>query len=105
MKMRHDAVREGKTTLIERYLDLVNNRLPAAAKHGGYPVRFNHCFARIILDAVCGCEWYQVLERPAYKHLTNEQLKRAIAIGQEFLTNPQACCAANQTSLKYRGKQ
>ncbi|MGF1496257.1 MAG: hypothetical protein ACFB8W_05460 [Elainellaceae cyanobacterium] len=36
--------------------------------------------------------------------MTNEQLKQAIALGQKFLADPQACAAANQVSLGYRGK-
>jgi len=27
----------------------------------------------------------------------------AIALGQKFLANPQACAAANQVSLRYKG--
>ncbi|MGF1498256.1 MAG: hypothetical protein ACFB8W_15750 [Elainellaceae cyanobacterium] len=91
-------------SLTEQYLDLVNHQLPEAARGGGYPVRFNHCFARIILDNICGCEWYRVIEKPAYKHMTDEQLEQAIALGREFLADPQACAAANQVSLQYRGK-
>ncbi|MDB9528913.1 hypothetical protein PN498_23170 [Oscillatoria sp. CS-180] len=91
--------------LTEQYLNLVNRQLPAAAQKGGYPVRFNHCFARIILDNICGCEWYQVIEKPAYKNMTEEQLQQAIALGKTFLVDPQACVEANQTSLRYRNKQ
>lgn len=91
-------------SLREKYLDLVNKQLPAAARDGSYPVRFNHCFARIILDNICGCEWYKMIEKPAYKHMTEAQLKQAIALGEELLTNPEACFAANTASLQYRGK-
>jgi hypothetical protein len=92
-------------TLTEQYLDLVNQQLPEAARHGHYPVRHNHCFARIILDAVCGCPWYEALERPAYQHLSEAQMRAAIALAQTFLNNPQACHAANHQSLAYRGKR
>lgn len=88
----------------EQYLDLVNNRLPVAARKGGYPVRFNHCFVRIILDSICGCEWFRVIEKPAYKHMTNAQLEQAITLGKKFLADPKACSAANQASLQFRGK-
>jgi hypothetical protein len=91
--------------LVDRYLDLVNRQLPEAAKHDSrYPVRFNHCFARIILDTLCGGEWYQHIPKPAYKHMTERQLQEAIALGHQFLADPQACVDANQTSLRYRGK-
>lgn len=91
-------------SLTEQYLDLVNHQLPAAAQQGGYPVRFNHCFARIILDNVCGCPWYQVIEKPAYRHMTEAQMQQAIALAHTFLTDPQACFTANHKSLQYRGK-
>lgn len=91
-------------TLTEQYLDLVNRQLPEAARNGGYPVRFNHCFARIILDNLCGCEWYQVIDKPAYKNMTDPQLEAAIALGNTFLADPKACTAANQKSLQYRNK-
>lgn len=91
-------------SLTEQYLDLINHRLPAAAQHGEYPVRFNHCFARIILDNVCGKPWYEAIAKPAYKNMTEAQVKEAIAIGQTFLDDPAACHDANRRSLQYRGK-
>lgn len=91
-------------TLTDQYLDLINRRLPEAASSGSYPVRFNHCFARIILDNVCGCEWYRVIDKPAYKHMSQDQLKQAISLGEEFLADPQTCFTAHRTSLQYRGK-
>ncbi|MEM6590425.1 MAG: hypothetical protein AAF651_01030 [Cyanobacteria bacterium P01_C01_bin.73] len=86
----------------EEYQDLVNHQLPQAAQSGTYPVRFNHCFARIILDNICGQTWYSVIDRPAYKNMTDQQLKDAVALGQSFLANPQRCHRANQKSLQYR---
>jgi len=89
-------------TLTEQYLDLVHRQLPAAAQRRVYPVRFNHCFARIILDNLFEDVWYRHLSKPAYKHLTAAQLAAAIALGQTFLADPQACFAANRASLWYR---
>ncbi|MGF1461429.1 MAG: hypothetical protein ACFBSG_20685 [Leptolyngbyaceae cyanobacterium] len=89
-------------TLTEQYLDLINCQLPQAAQRGRYPVRFNHCFARIILDSLFQDAWYHHLDKPAYRHLTEAQLQRAIALGQKFLRDPQACFLANQASLSYR---
>lgn len=89
-------------TLTEQYLDLVNRQLPAAAQQRRYPVRFNHCFARIILDTLFEDVWYHHLAKPAYQHLTTAQLQTAIALGQQFLQDPQACFRANQASLRYR---
>jgi len=88
--------------LTEEYLDLVNRQLPEAAQRRAYPVKFNHCFARIILDSLFEDVWYRHLPKPAYQHLTAEQLQAAIALGQTFLADPEACFAANQASLRYR---
>ena len=73
--------------LRQRYLKLVNEELPAQAKQRQFPVRFNHCFARIILDNLCNCCWYEVIDRSlgaAYKQLSPEQLQKAIAIAQKL---------------------
>ena len=71
------------------------------------PVRFNHCFARIILDNLFGGCWYQFLSRkqPAYKQLSEAQLEAAIALAQTMLKNPEEVRTLNQKSLRWRGKQ
>ncbi len=51
------------TQLQSRYLELTNKVLPQIAKERQFPVRYNHCFGRIILDNLFGCCWYEVLER------------------------------------------
>lgn len=51
------------------------------------PVSLDHCFARIILDAVTeDTPWMNKIKSPAYKHMTEEQLRRAIQIGHEVKT-------------------
>ncbi|MEM8501542.1 MAG: hypothetical protein AAF716_00130 [Cyanobacteria bacterium P01_D01_bin.1] len=92
--------------LREQYLSLVNDQLPNRAKEGLMPVRFNHCFARIILDNLFeGC-WYDHLSRkqPAYKQLDESQLEKGIAIAQTMLSDPKAATQFNQNSLRWRGK-
>ena len=91
-------------TLTDQYLNLVNHQLPHAAKQRPYPVRANHCFARIILDNLFQDVWYRHLEKPAYKNMTAEQLRMAIALGQQYLRDPQSCFTANQNSLRLRQK-
>ena len=89
-----------------QYLDLINQQLPTAAKAGDMPVRFNHCFARIVLDNLCGGCWYNTFSRkqPAYKQLSEAQLEDAIAIAQSMLHNSHRAIALNQNSLRWRGK-
>ncbi|EDX87003.1 hypothetical protein S7335_4710 [Synechococcus sp. PCC 7335] len=92
--------------LREHYLSLINEQLPNRAKQVSMPVRFNHCFARIVLDNLFeGC-WYDSLSRklPAYKQLNEEQLVRAIAIAQQMLTDSKSVTWLNENSLRWRGK-
>lgn len=94
------------TQLRERYLDLINQQLPAKAKEGEMPVRFNHCFARIVLDNLFeGC-WYDYLSRkqPAYKQLSEDQLAQAIDTAQLMLQSPDTAKRLNTNSLRWRGK-
>ncbi|MEL6901287.1 MAG: hypothetical protein AAFP07_10080 [Cyanobacteria bacterium J06606_4] len=89
-----------------QYLDLINRQLPEKASQVSMPVRFNHCFARIVLDNLFeGC-WYDYLSRkqPAYKQLSAEQMKQAIAIALEMLQSPPRVFELNERSLKWRGK-
>lgn len=93
-------------TLRARYLALINQQLPELAKQTAMPVRFNHCFARIVLDNLFeGC-WYEHLSRkqPAYKQLNAAQLTKAIAIATTLLNTPEAANQLNQNSLRWRGK-
>lgn len=91
-----------------RYLKLVNKELPSLAKERQFPVRFNHCFARIILDNLFGCCWYEALNRKqgaAYKQLSTEQLKQAIEIAEAIINNPDTYIEElNQNSLRWRNK-
>ena len=94
------------SALRKQYLALINQQLPEKAKEGAMPVRFNHCFARIVLDNLFkGC-WYDHLSRkqPAYKQLDESQLEKGIAIAQTMLADPKIATQLNQNSLRWRGK-
>lgn len=88
------------------YLDLINRQLPTQAQQVPMPVRWNHCFARIVLDNLCGSCWYDHFSRqqPAYKQLNREQLESAIAIAESILRQPELCDDLNRNSLRWRGK-
>ena len=94
--------------LRSRYLELVNRELPQQAKERQFPVRFNHCFARIILDNLFQCCWYDRLDRKqgaAYKQLSTEQLQQAIALAEQIIASPDRYIRElNQNSLRWRGK-
>lgn len=79
--------------------------LPQLAGQGRFPVRYNHCFARIVLDNLFGCCWYEALNRngPAYKQLTEEQLEQAIALAESVISQPDKYIhQLNQNSLRWR---
>lgn len=90
-----------------RYLKLTNQVLPELARQRQFPVKYNHCFQRIVLDNLFGCCWYEALDRKdtAYKQLTEEQLERAIAIAESMIiqTNEHTH-QLNRNSLRWRKK-
>ncbi|MGV2829807.1 hypothetical protein [Myxosarcina sp. GI1(2024)] len=94
--------------LRKKYLKLVNEELPAQAKQRDFPVSLNHCFARIILDNLFNCCWYEVIDRAsgaAYKQLSAEQLLQAIAIAEDIIDKPDSYIRElNRNSLRWRNK-
>lgn len=82
------------------------NDLVEAAKHSpsDFPVRFDHCFARILLDQLFQDVWYKHLKKPAYKHLSTDQLERIKQMTEMLLENPLLSFEWNRQSLLWRGK-
>ena len=86
-----------------RWRDLVERRLPDAWEPG-WPVRFDHCFARILLDTSIGKPWREAITPPAWKNTPESVLKRAIATGEAVLEGEADLHALNRESLRLRGK-
>ena len=74
----------------------------AAARHPEWPIRRDHCFGRVILDAVCGAPWREVLAPPAWRHLDPEQLSRAIHLADALLAGEADLEELNRSSLTRR---
>lgn len=93
-------------TLKDRLRQLANTDFPAAARSGDYPVRFNHCFLRIVYDNLFGGKWQEALSngKPAIHQLTEEQLTAAIELGERLIDDPAHCRLLNERSLRWRGK-
>ena len=89
---------------IATYKHLLNEVLPATYKQ---PVRFNHCFNRIVLDWLFQDCWYHHLSRSktAMNQLSATQLQQAIGRMQLWLKNQQILVNDNEASLRYRGKR
>jgi hypothetical protein len=98
-----------RDTLLARYRELVDDELPAAAARGGWVIRRDHCFGRVLLDdAVGGC-WYDVLGRArgaAYRRLDDERLAHAVAQGERMLAEGDPLVRElDARSLAWRGRR
>ena len=83
--------------------DLVERRLPEAARPD-WPVRLDHCFARILLDHACGGPWRDQIRPPAHANTPLDQLEVAIALGEAVLAGDADLALLNRRSLAWRGK-
>lgn len=93
------------TELRAAWLDLVRRRLPeAAAERSDWPVRLDHCFARVILDTVFGRPWREVLAAPAYRNMSEADLRVALTVGEAILHDEVDLHALDARSLEMRGK-
>ncbi len=96
---------DGEARLRERWRELVDRRLPEAAGSRDWPVRLNHCFARILLDDACGRAWRECVRPPAWKHTPFDVLTRALDTGERVLDGSADLHALNRSSLSLRGKR
>ena len=95
-----------RAALEAEWLGLTRRTLPALAGGRGWPVRLDHCFQRILLDHAVGGRWYDhVAGRPAYRHLGQAALARAVALGRDAAAGRTDLAALNRQSLVWRGKQ
>ena len=90
--------------LVEEWLQLTREAMPALAKKRRWPVRFDHCFQRILLDNAVGGRWYDHIARPAYRNASDAQLKQAIELGKAAIKGDEDLAALNRNSLKWRGQ-
>lgn len=94
---------EDRTELEARWLLLTREVLPALADARGWPVRADHCFQRILLDAACGGCWYNhVSGRPAYRHAEPALLARAVRLAEAAVAGEADLAALNDRSLRWR---
>jgi O-6-methylguanine DNA methyltransferase len=98
--------------LVEEWKTLYSKTLPALARakdpaQPRWPVTLDHCFARIILDNTIGQgskQWDKVIQKPAVKHMSDQQLRNAIELGQKIRAGSMDLCELDQISLMCRGK-
>ena len=92
--------------LVSRYIVLTKEVMPHLARtsHKHWPVSNDHCFQRIVLDAVCGGVCYTHLPRPAYKNLTYDQAANAVKLCNDIISGDADLIVLNKQSLQWRGK-
>lgn len=90
-----------RLTLLDRYKTLLNKVLPASFTK---PVRYNHCFNRIVLDWLFQDVWYRHLNssKTAISQLNNIQLQQMIARMELWLQEPHLLVEDNRKSLIWR---
>ena len=89
-----------------QWLTLTRQTLPALAKPRRWPVSADHCFMRILLDAVHQGRWDKVVQgRPAYKHIDAGRLVAAIKLAERVVADEVDLWALNVRSLTWRGKK
>ena len=92
---------EDQIFLTGRYKQLLNEILPASFTK---PVRYNHCFNRIILDWLFQDVWYRHLDvlKTAISQLDKIQLQKMVERMEAWLQYPDLLFEDNQKSLTWR---
>ncbi|WP_128892929.1 GCN5-related N-acetyltransferase [Erythrobacter sp. HKB08] len=90
--------------LVDEWFALTREKMPALAEERGWPVRFDHCFQRILLDNAVGGPWREHIVPPAYRNAPDDLLKRALDTGRAAIEGEADLAALNRRSLEWRGK-
>jgi len=88
--------------LRQRWRQLVEHRLPAAAVSRGWPIQNDHCFARVLLDNAVGAPWRLCIRPPAWRNAPPETLENAIALGEAALAGRRDMAALDERSQALR---
>lgn len=100
-----DSLRSEWSTLYSQTLPKLARSKDAAQPK--WPVTLDHCFARIILDNTIGrgvLQWDNVIKKPAVKHMTEQQFKAAIELGEKIKNGDADLVELDKKSLQARGK-
>lgn len=94
-----------RQALEARWFRLTREVLPGMAAERRWPVRLDHCFQRILLDAACGGRWDGLLAaRPAYRALDDGRLAAAVMLAEAVAAGEANLAALNERSLRWRGR-
>lgn len=93
---------EQRKALIDRYFALTRETLPEVARERGWLASEDAHFQRIILDNVCNGVWYWKLKEPAVLHLSKSQLKKAVRLAEDMISQAHLFAELNEKSLNWR---
>ena len=92
-----------RAALEAEWLTLTRETLPGLAGLRMWPVRADHCFQRILLDAAVGGVWYDAVKaRPAYRFIAVDLLEHAVRLGQGAAEGTVDLTTLNRQSLAWR---
>ena len=98
------AVRSDSENVIRTLYYYTRTEFPKNSRAYGWPIKFHHCFERVVFDATVGSKWNLVVPPPFTIHASYEQICKAISICRQISTHPELLFLLNQQSLNYRGK-
>lgn len=87
---------------VARWYELTREALPAMAAEQRWPIRLDHCFMRVCLDAALGAPWTDRVDRPAVRTMSDAQLAAAIMVAETIVAAPSRLTALNEASLHGR---
>ena len=100
-----------RSPLLAQWTTLYTKTLPSLAlskspAQATWSVHLDHCFARIIYDGVIGIDtpWTSKLKSPAVKHMSEEQLRKCIEMGEGIAEGSVDLKEWDERSLRVRGK-
>ena len=90
--------------LVAQWFALTRDEMPDIARPRNWPVHFDHCFQRILLDNAVGGVWREQIKPPAYRNASEATLTRAIELGRQAVDGQADLSELNRRSLAWRGK-
>jgi hypothetical protein len=94
--------RRVRDDLERRWLELTRGVLPGMAAREGWPIRHDHCFMRVCLDAALGRPWREAVRAPALRHPSDARLAAAVALAERIAREPSALAPLNAASIAMR---
>ena len=91
-----------RSVLVQRWLLLTHEIMPEMADKQKWPISSNHCFMRVCLGESIGGPWHLTVRKPALRHLTDEQLKKAVTIAEQIIATPSLLFVLNSRSIEGR---